>query len=121
MKHAAELPASGRSAWLQAGALLLASSAAIAAISLQARPDAEAVAAIFPPWWTTQQTMSAAVTAGASVVRTGAIPMILIVQPAHKNGVTRLRAAGAWFTLDPQAVAACFPNSTPARPEGSGA
>ena len=52
---------------------------------------------------------------------TGAVPAILIVQPAHGDGLTRLRAAGAWFALDPQAVAACFSRSTATRPEGSGA
>lgn len=121
MKPAPKIPASSRSAWLQAAALLFVSSAAIGTISLQARADAEAVAAIFPPWWSAQQAMSAIAVAGASVVRTGAVSAIVIVQPAHGDGLTRLRAAGAWFALDPQAVAACFSNSTATRPEGSGA
>lgn len=121
MKPLPKTPASSRPAWLQAAALLFVSSAAIATISLQARADAEAVAAIFPPWWSAQQAMSAATAAGASVIRTGAIPIIMVVQPARENGLTRLRDAGAWFALDPQAVAACFSNSTATRPEGSGA
>lgn len=105
---------------MQAGALLFVSAAIIATISLQARADAKAVAAIFPPWWSAQQSMSAIAVAGASVVRTGAVSAIIIVQPAPGDGLTRLREAGAWFALDPQAVAACFSNLTATRPEGSG-
>jgi len=38
-------------AWLNAAVLLVASWIAIAALSLQVRPGAEAVAVVFPPWW----------------------------------------------------------------------
>lgn len=121
MQPTPESPASRRSAWLQAGSLLLVSSVVIAALSMQARSGADTVAAVFPPWWSAQQTMLAAATAEASVVRTGAISAIMIVQPARNGGLAKLRAAGAWFTMDPQAVAACFSNSTTTRSEGSGA
>jgi hypothetical protein len=121
MQSTPESSANSRSAWLQAGSLLLVSSVVIAALSMQARSGADTVAAIFPPWWSAQQAMLATAAAGASVVRTGAIPAIMIVQPAQNGGLAKLRAAGAWFALDPQAVAACFSNSTTTRSEGSGA
>jgi hypothetical protein len=94
--------------WLNAAGLLVASWIVVAALSLQARPGAEVVAVAFPPWWNAQQTIVAAASAGAAIVRMTAIPSLLIVRPDGQDGVTRLRQAGAWLAMDPQAVAACF-------------
>lgn len=99
-------------AWLKAGTLLAAGAVGIAALASQVRPGAEAVAVIFPPWWDARQAIVATAAAGASVIRIGAIPAIMIVQPAHDDGLARLRSAGAWLALDPRAVAACFSSST---------
>lgn len=98
-------------AWLKAGALLAAGAVGVAALAGQVRPGAEAVAVIFPPWWDATQAIVATAAAGASIVRTGAIPAIMIVQPADGDGLARLQKAGAWLALDPRAVAACFSNS----------
>jgi hypothetical protein len=95
-------------AWFNATALLLVSFFAVAALSLQARPGAEIVAVAFPPWWTTQDSFAAAALANAEIVRTTAIPAVLVVKPDIREGLIRLRKAGAWLTLDPQAIAACF-------------
>jgi hypothetical protein len=95
-------------AWFNATALLLASFFAVAALSFQPRPGAETVAVAFPPWWTTQDSFAAAAQANAEIVRTTAIPAILVVKPDLHEGLIRLRKAGAWLTLDPQAIAACF-------------
>ena len=100
-------------AWLNATALLLASVIAVAALSLQVRPGAEIVAVAFPPWWNAQQIFAAAASAGAAIVRTTAIDAILVVRPNDQEGLGRLRQAGAWLTIDPQAIAACF--NTPAK------
>ena len=81
---------------------------AVAALSLQVRPGVEVVAVAFPPWWTTQRIFAAAASADAAVVRTTAVAAILVVRPNEHEGVSRLRQAGAWLTIDPQAVAACF-------------
>lgn len=97
-------------AWCNATALLLISVAAVAALSFQVRPGVEVVAVAFPPWWTTQQIFAAAASADAAVVRTTAIAAILVVRPNDHEGLSRLRQAGAWLTLDPQAVAGCFNN-----------
>jgi hypothetical protein len=94
--------------WLNAAALLLASAVAVAALSLQVRPDSEVVAVAFPPWWSTQHIFEAAASANAAIVRTTAIPALLVVRPDNQDGMIRLRKAGAWLAVDPQAIAACF-------------
>ena len=94
--------------WLNATALLLASVVAVAALSLQVRPGAEVVAVAFPPWWNTEQIFAAAASSDAAIVRTTALPAMLVVRPSDHEGLSRLRLAGAWLTIDPQAIAACF-------------
>ncbi len=95
-------------AWLNAAVLLVASWIAIAALSLQVRPGAEAVAVVFPPWWSGQQVFAAAASANAAIIRMTAIPSLLVVRPDDHDGLTRLRGAGVWLTMDPQAIAACL-------------
>ena len=95
-------------AWLNAAALLISSFIAIAALSLHVRPGAEVVAVAFPPWWGAQQVFLAAASANAAIVRMTAVPAILVVRPDDRDGLTRLRQAGVWLAMDPQAIAACF-------------
>jgi hypothetical protein len=95
-------------AWLNAAALLTASWIVIAALSLKIRPGAEIVAVAFPPWWNAQRVFLAAASAHAAIVRETAIPAILVVRPDDNDGLTRLREAGVWLAMDPQAIAACF-------------
>ncbi len=99
-------------AWLNATGLLLVSWLAIAWLSLQARPGADVVAVMFPPWWSSQQIFAAAASADAAIVRLTAIHSILVVRPDDHEGVARLRQAGVWLALDPQAIAACFTDRT---------
>jgi hypothetical protein len=99
---------SRRFAWLNATALLLASWLAVAALALQVRPGSEIVAVAFPPWWSAQQSLLAAASADAAIVRTTGVPSLLVVRPDAADGLARLRKAGAWFAIDPQAIAACF-------------
>ena len=102
------IPASRWPAWLNATLLLIASWIAIAALAFQARPGAEIVAVAFPPWWSAQQVLLAAASADAAIVRTTALPAILVVRPNDHDGLARLHSAGAWLAIDPQAIAACF-------------
>jgi hypothetical protein len=95
-------------AWLGAAALLVASWTAVAALSLHVRAGTEVVATAFPPWWSGQRALLAAASAHASIVRMTAIPALLIVRPDSDDGLNRLYKAGAWLTIDPQAIAACF-------------
>ncbi|MGZ3311161.1 MAG: hypothetical protein ACXU89_28570 [Xanthobacteraceae bacterium] len=95
-------------AWVSATGLLIASFVAVAALSLQVRPGAEIVAVAFPPWWSAERIFTAAASADAAIVRITAIPSLLVVQPDGRGGLARLREAGAWLAIDPQAVAACL-------------
>lgn len=98
----------GWPAWLNAAGLLVISWIVIASMSLQARAGAEIVAVAFPPWWGSQEAISAAASADAAIVRTTAIPALLVVRPLEHDGLARLRHAGAWFAMDPRAIDACF-------------
>jgi hypothetical protein len=102
------IPKLRSTAWLNAAALLAASWFAIAALSLQIRPGAEVVAVVFPPWWNAQEVFLASASADAAIVRMTAVPFLLVVRPDLRDGLTRLRKAGAWLAMDPQAIAACF-------------
>jgi hypothetical protein len=95
-------------AWLNATALLIASWIAVAALSLHVRAGAEVVAVAFPPWWGSRQVFAAAAAANAAIIRTTAIPTLLVVRPDNHDGLKRLSDAGAWLTVDPQAIAACI-------------
>ena len=97
-------------AWLNATALLTASFVAVAALSLRVRPGTEIVAVAFPPWWSAEQAFRAAASADAAIVRMTAIPSLLVVRPDRHDGLTRLRHAGVWLAMDPQAIAACVSN-----------
>ena len=108
MERGKTISASRWPAWLNAAALLIVSWIAIAALSLQVRPGAEIVAVAFPPWWDSQEVFTAAASANAAIVRMTAIPSLLVVRPDNQDGLARLRQAGAWLTIDPQAIAACF-------------
>ena len=108
MERADSITTSRWPAWLNAAALLLASFTAVAALSLQVRPGADVVAVVFPPWWTLRQIFEAAASADAAIVRTTAISAVLVVRPGDQEGLGRLRRAGAWLTIDPKAIAACF-------------
>ena len=87
--------------------MLIASWIAIAALSLQVRAGVQVVAVAFPPWWNAQQALLAAASANAAIVRLTIVPALLVVRPDDNDGLTRLRKAGAWLTIDPQAIAAC--------------
>jgi hypothetical protein len=64
-------------------------------------------AAVFPPWWNATRSFLAASAAGVAIIRTGAIPAILIVRLDHADSLARLRQAGVWLLLDPQALGGC--------------
>jgi hypothetical protein len=95
-------------AWANAGVLLVLSWFAMAGLSLQTQPGAEVVAVVFPPWWNAQRAFLASASADAAIVRITAVPSLLVVRPNRHDGLTRLRQAGAWLVMNPQAIAACF-------------
>jgi hypothetical protein len=96
--------------WLCPVALLLVSWVWIAALTFRLGPGDTVVAAIFPPWWSTDRVFAAAASAEASIVRVGGFGSMLIVQPAAMNGPDRLYRAGAWLLLNPTGIGACLAN-----------
>ena len=94
--------------WANAVALLLASFVGLALMALRATAGAEVVAVAFPPWWSTQKVFAAAAAANAAIVRTTAVGSVLVVRPGNHEGLSRLRDAGGWLVIDPQAIAACL-------------
>lgn len=99
--------------------LILASAAAIvvtlfATVAAGAAPrDPARVAAVFPPWWTPARTAEAAASAG-QIAGAGGVPFILILRGEPDALGPRLRAAGAWLLLNPDAAGQC--RDTPAPP-----
>lgn len=94
--------------WRNPIGLLLASWIVIASLSLRLPAGAEAAAILFPPWWTVQQSIAAIASTHNAIVRTTAIPSMMVVQLVEPDGLASLRQAGAWLALDPQAIGGCF-------------
>ncbi len=93
-----------------ASLLLVGSGLALAMLSLAPRPTAPAgtvLAAVFPPWWSATRSFLAASGAGVAILRAGALPAILVVRLDRPESRARLREAGAWLLLDPQALGGC--------------
>jgi hypothetical protein len=83
--------------------------ATIAALMLGASAPAEGpVAALFPPWWSSADVVTAAGSAGR-IVRLGTVHFIVIVAPDGSDTAERLRAAGAVLVLDPINADGCSP------------
>jgi hypothetical protein len=91
-------------AWLNAVLLLIASFIGVAACLFRP-PRHRSRGRAFPVWWDSQQAFSAAASANAAIVRVTAVPSLLVVRPDGAEGLSRLHEAGAWFAIDPQAIA----------------
>ena len=72
-------------------------------------PDS-AVAVVFAPWTRAELATQRVAAAGARIVRLGGLPFIVVAAPSAATGdfAQRLSEQGAWFTLDPLALAGCF-------------
>ena len=64
------------------------------------------VAAVFPPWWSATQALTAAASS-SQILRLGGLPSIIIVRTDHPD---RLRADGAWLFLNP-ILGGCAPKT----------
>ncbi len=98
------------SPWLPAAGLGLFS--LCAALLMGAAPrEADAAAAIFPPWWSTPRVLAAADRAGM-VTGVGAQPFIVVARtrPGGSDSLaSALRAQGAWLVVDPGLAGPCAP------------
>ena len=93
--------------WANAAILLAASFVTIAALSLRVSPGTDVVAVSFPPWWSAERSLAAAASAKVAIVRLTGLPALVVVQTGGREGIARLRAAGAWLVVNPVAVASC--------------
>ena len=85
----------------------------VATVAAGAAPrDPSRVAAVFPPWWSSREAVSAAGSAG-QIAGAGGAPFILILRGEPASLSPRLRAAGAWLLLDPDAAGQCNPFPEP--------
>ncbi len=80
-----------------------------ARLAFEPRDASAGVAVLFAPWTSANDALARSVMAGASFVRFGGYPFIVIVTPDDAGYLSRARAAGAIFIADPQALAACLP------------
>ncbi|WP_419757443.1 hypothetical protein [Acidisoma sp.] len=94
----------GLGAWSIPVALGSLSLMAALVLSLQPRPSGP-VALLFPPWWGAMRSIAAAARVG-SIVRLGAVPFIVVVQP-DKSFRRHVGGSLAWLVLDPQALGGC--------------
>ena len=80
-----------------------------AAVAVNAAPrDPARIAAVFPPWWTSAQAVTAAASAG-DIGAVGGAPFILILRGDATDLARRARSAGALLILDPDLAGVCAP------------
>jgi len=72
------------------------------------RDPANGVAVVYWPWTDAKEALQLAVEDGARFVRFGGVSFVVVVVPDTPDYLKRVRARGALFVADPQALAACF-------------
>jgi hypothetical protein len=76
--------------------------------AFEARPsDPHRAAAVFPPWWSAQTSLSAATRIGA-VVGLGKLPFIVLVRTPGPDLAARAHAAGAVLIVDSAKFGLCL-------------
>jgi hypothetical protein len=90
---------------------------AVARLELLPKNPADGVAVVFSPWTSAAHALEQATDQGSRFVRFGAYPFIVVVIPDDPGFAARVSLAGAFFILDPQALASCLQGN--ARQEGS--
>jgi hypothetical protein len=98
----------GRQAIL-AWAPAVAMGAVVLSISVAAEAgsrDSAQAAGVFAPWWSQSRILDAASNAG-EITAVGAVPFVVMIHASHGAAAPRLRAAGAWLSLDPGLAGLC--------------
>jgi hypothetical protein len=93
-----DAPAARLWAWVPP-AFLASTSLVIASLAVLRPGDARNVTAIFPPWWTAEQSLIAASSA-APVLGAGSFPFMVAVKGGSPDVEESLRAAGAVLIVD---------------------
>lgn len=96
----------GRAAWALPFTVLALSTVAV--LALAAAPSrADAMAAVYPPWWTSARAVASAATEGRlQAVGSANVVVVTSDQPALGR---RLRASGALFVIDSRLASLCVP------------
>ena len=95
--------------WIVIGAFALLGTALVLRAALRPHDPQAGVAVIFAPWISAGDAVLRGTAAGASVLRLGALPSIVVVSPSEPGYVDRVLAEGALLVVDPQALATCAP------------
>ena len=78
-----------------------------ACVAVAAAPrQAGAVAALYPPWWSQAQILSAAGAAGR-IASGGGAPFVIALRSDQPGLAERARAHGAWLVMDQNPLSAC--------------
>jgi hypothetical protein len=101
-------PDSGGGWALPIGALAFSTAAVLTLAAAPGRADA--MAAVYPPWWTPARAAASA-TAEGDLQAIGGIATILVVRSDRPDLAHRLRASGALFLIDSRLASVC---ATPA-------
>jgi hypothetical protein len=91
--------------------LVLGGFIAILRVGLLPTNPVAGVAVVYAPWTTPDQVVARSVGAGARFVRFGGFHLIAVVMPDGPDYVNRVLADFALLAVDPQALAACLPDS----------
>jgi hypothetical protein len=81
-------------------------------VAFAPRNPADGVAVVFSPWTDAVGALDRATAPGGRFVRYGGYSFIVVVIPEDSDYVVRISSRGALFVLDPQALAACFGESS---------
>src|SRR3954467_5983367 len=95
--------------WIVIGAFAVAGTALALRAALRPRDPQAGVAVVFAPWTSAGDAIVRATAAGASILRLGVLPSIVVVSPSDAGYVDRVLAEGALLVIDPQVLAACAP------------
>lgn len=101
----------GRIRWFDAALISAAaifSFVLIVALTLAPKNETGGVAVIFAPWTEAADALARSAGAGGRFVRFGAFDFISIIEPETAAYAQRVRTSGAWFVVDPTALAACL-------------
>lgn len=81
--------------------------AVAAVLFVEAAPTrSDAIAAVFPPWWSSAHVATAAASAGR-IVAGGGAPFVVALRSDRPGLAGRARASGAWLVLDPDIRGLC--------------
>ncbi|WP_271067963.1 hypothetical protein [Caulobacter sp. NIBR1757] len=99
-------PLDARAAWALPVAVLALSTVSVGALAAApGRPDA--MAAVYPPWWSPARAAASAATAG-DLQAVGGSATILVVRSDRPGLGGRLRESGALFLIDSRLASFCL-------------